>query len=223
MAKFCGNCGTQLDDDARVCGCCGTPVDGEKVKTKTINPGTKKKIKTIGILSLMGIVVLIAGIITFNTISYMNGYEKPIKEFVSAMSDFDIDKLLTVSSEIGMTDDSMYDIDEELSSVISSVLDNYEFSVGYDVKLDCEVTESYILPERKYLELTNYIEEMYYYDTSYINDIAYAKVDIIAKGVDGEKTFSDQNVYVIKEDGKWGVYLGNVNLSNSYNSFNYIY
>lgn len=223
MAKFCGNCGTQLDDDARVCGCCGTPVDGEKVKTKTINPGIKKKIKTIGILSLMGIVVLIAGIITFNTISYMNGYEKPIKEFVSAMSDFDIDKLLTVSSEIGMTDDSMYDIDEKLSSVISSVLDNYELSVGYDVKLDCKVTESYILPERKYLEFINYIEEMYYYDTSYINDIVYAKVDIIAKGVDGEKTFSDQNVYVIKEDGKWGVYLGNVNLSNSYNSFNYIY
>lgn len=28
MAKFCGNCGAQLDDDDKVCGQCGTPVTG---------------------------------------------------------------------------------------------------------------------------------------------------------------------------------------------------
>ncbi len=28
MAKFCGNCGNQLDDTMKVCGNCGTPVEG---------------------------------------------------------------------------------------------------------------------------------------------------------------------------------------------------
>ena len=28
MAKFCGNCGTQLEDNAKICGKCGTPLDG---------------------------------------------------------------------------------------------------------------------------------------------------------------------------------------------------
>lgn len=52
MSKFCGNCGSYLDDDALVCGVCGTPYSDDGIgKTKipgvdTMNPKTKKEDKT---------------------------------------------------------------------------------------------------------------------------------------------------------------------------------
>ena len=61
----------------------------------------------------------------------MNSYEKTINEFVSAMSDYDIDKLISVSSEIGMTNNSIYNYDEKISSRISLMLDGYELSSGH--------------------------------------------------------------------------------------------
>lgn len=49
MARFCGNCGAQIDENAKVCGQCGTPIEGS-TKTppvKIIDPEKKKKNKKI--------------------------------------------------------------------------------------------------------------------------------------------------------------------------------
>lgn len=46
MAKFCGNCGAQLDDGDKVCGQCGTPVNGNAGTVpglKVVDPEKKKK------------------------------------------------------------------------------------------------------------------------------------------------------------------------------------
>ena len=45
MAKFCGNCGAQLDDGDKVCGQCGTPVNGNTgtvPSLKVVDPEKKK-------------------------------------------------------------------------------------------------------------------------------------------------------------------------------------
>lgn len=54
MARFCGNCGAQLDDDAKVCGQCGTPIDGNVPGLKIVDPEKKKKMmkKVKGLLHL---------------------------------------------------------------------------------------------------------------------------------------------------------------------------
>ena len=47
MAKFCGNCGAQLDDGDKVCGQCGTPVNGNTgtvPSLKVVDPEKKKVI-----------------------------------------------------------------------------------------------------------------------------------------------------------------------------------
>ena len=47
MAKFCGNCGAQLDDGDKVCGQCGTPVNGNAGTVpglKVVDPEKKKVI-----------------------------------------------------------------------------------------------------------------------------------------------------------------------------------
>ena len=47
MAKFCGNCGAQLDDNAKVCGQCGTPVGTLSAipSVKIVDPEKQKKTK----------------------------------------------------------------------------------------------------------------------------------------------------------------------------------
>ena len=56
MAKYCGSCGTQMDDSANVCPNCGTPVAG----AQPVNPGqpapagVQGKSKTVaGILAIL--------------------------------------------------------------------------------------------------------------------------------------------------------------------------
>ena len=36
MAKFCGNCGARLEDDAKICGKCGTSVEGVTTSIRRI-------------------------------------------------------------------------------------------------------------------------------------------------------------------------------------------
>ena len=45
MAKFCGNCGRPMEDNAKVCGNCGTPLEGgssSTVKLKIEDPQKKR-------------------------------------------------------------------------------------------------------------------------------------------------------------------------------------
>ena len=51
MAKYCGNCGTQLEDSAKVCGQCGTPLDGASLprpKVKVIDPEIRNSLRFMG-------------------------------------------------------------------------------------------------------------------------------------------------------------------------------
>ena len=48
MAKFCGNCGARLEDDAKICGTCGTSVEGVTTSIpglKVTDPEKQKKVK----------------------------------------------------------------------------------------------------------------------------------------------------------------------------------
>ena len=54
MAKYCGNCGTQMDDSANVCPSCGTPVGGAAPQQPAQAPaGTQQKSKLVaGLLQI---------------------------------------------------------------------------------------------------------------------------------------------------------------------------
>lgn len=45
MAKFCGNCGTQLSEQEMFCPKCGTPVSNTTIEQKENAPKSKKTIK----------------------------------------------------------------------------------------------------------------------------------------------------------------------------------
>jgi len=49
MSKFCGNCGAQMNDDAKICGACGTPFPVETVAPSTTSPNPIRPPKTPGV------------------------------------------------------------------------------------------------------------------------------------------------------------------------------
>lgn len=223
MAKFCGNCGKQLEDDAKICGYCGNYEEEQHVKKKIISSHTVKIIKRICILCIIFGVIIAAGTISLKTFWYMTGCEKPLNEFVSYMNDYDIDKLISVSSEIGMKNDSIYNYEDQISSDISSRLDGYEESVGHDLKISCRITDTYYLAERKLQEFRKSVNNKYDYDTDGITDVAVVDITIVAKGSEGESETNSGKAYVIKEDGAWKIYLGYVDDSFESNAFSILY
>ncbi len=80
MAKFCGNCGNQLEENVKVCGICGTPVVGVEVSTIT----QKKRKNKIPLLIGAGIVIIgIVGIVSLFTGS-KGVNEKQVKKDIVA-------------------------------------------------------------------------------------------------------------------------------------------
>ena len=103
MAKYCGNCGAPLDDDARVCGQCGTPVaeySGRTQEFKYVDPKkrekSKKRFKLIGIVVLILIIVIVA----VNVISNFTGRKGFVRKVMNAYRDYDIETLISLSSDM---------------------------------------------------------------------------------------------------------------------------
>lgn len=80
MAKFCGNCGAKLDDNARVCGHCGTPVagaptnitathaHGQVVQKEQNNIAKRVILLVIAIIVIVLVVKLVSGVAGGNSI-----------------------------------------------------------------------------------------------------------------------------------------------------------
>lgn len=219
MANFCGNCGMQLEDDARVCGNCGTPYEGDVEKSTGIAPQTKKTIKKIAILSVIGAVVIVIGIISINVISYMTGYERTINTYCEAINEYDVDKALSVVSEAGMSLDTTVDYDKAFASMISSMLDSYESQVGHDAKVSLNIVDSYKLNDRKFQNFITMLENTYKYDTSGISEIQCVSIKTTITGSNSSKTLNTSDAYLFKENGKWLIYSGSTSgITSSTNS-----
>lgn len=218
MSKFCGNCGSKMDDDARICGNCGTPYAGnsdykpvKQVKISGVNsmsPKKKKKIKLIAKLSTAAIVLIIVSVIAINIISSFTGYKGAINKAMNAFKNYDIETLMSLSSDIGFVGMETTAIEDSISKSVSSQLDSYETVAGHDMDISYEIEDSYKLSDRKYQEFLKYVENSYNYDTSDIAEIVLAKIKINAKGSFGETSYTVNDLYLIKERNKWYLFKG---------------
>ncbi|MGN1433219.1 MAG: zinc ribbon domain-containing protein [Ruminococcus sp.] len=218
MPKFCGNCGAKMDDDARICGNCGTPYAGNSddkpvkpVKISGVNSMSeekKKKIKLIAKLATAAIVVIIVAVIAVNIISSFTGYKGAINKAMNAFENYDIETLMSMTSDIGFGNLDATTMENSISNAVSSQLDAYENVVGHDMSISYEIEDSYKLSERKYQEFLKYAENSYNYDTSDISEIVLAKLKINTKGSLGETSYTVNDLYLIKERDKWYLFRG---------------
>lgn len=219
MSKFCGNCGTQLEDDARICGQCGTPYSGDTNNKQQI-PGInkmslekKRRIKFIVKLSVVAIVLIIITVIAVNIISFFTGYKGAVNKAINAYKNYDIETLLTMSSDISFNGMDATQVENSISQSVSAKLDALEAEAGHDMNLSYEIIDSYKLSDRKYQEFLKYIENNYNYDSSDISEVYLAKIKVTAKGSLGQTSVINNNLYLINERSDWYLYNGYIGTS----------
>lgn len=204
MTRFCGNCGAQLDEDARVCGQCGTPIDGNKGNIpglKVIDPAKKKnlmkKIKTVVALLVVAVLVVVGTKVTLSFIG-TNGLVRKVME---AYEDYDIDALVALSSDMYYYSDYENYVDEYFEDSVGSNIDKFESSVGHSYKMSYEIEEIYDLSQRKQDEMLKKIEYLYpEFDVDMISKIAVANVKITVK--QGSKSVNRNVIITMSKEGK---------------------
>ena len=203
MARFCGNCGAQLDDDAKVCGQCGTPIDGNALGLKIVDPEKKKKMmkKVKGVIAL-AIVVVIA-VLVVKIISGFTGTNGLVRKIMVAYEKYDIDTIVSLSSDMYYYNDYEDYVDEYFEYAVGSNIDSFESSVGHSYKMSYEVDEIYDLSQRKQDEMLKSIEYAYPdFDVDIISKIAVADVTVTAK--QGSKSVSRTvKITMSKEGNTW--------------------
>lgn len=206
MAKYCGNCGAQMADSARVCGNCGTRFDGAAIKV--VDPEKKKAMekKTKNIIKLcVGLAVLVlVAVIAFNVITKFTGYNGLLRKVMAAYEEYDIEALVDMSSDMyyyGSNDYAEYYFED----AVGYELDYFESNVGHNYKLSYEVDEIYTLSKRNLDSMLDDISWMYSdFDVSVIDQIVVANITVTAR--QGNKSVSrDLQVTMSKEDGAWKV------------------
>lgn len=206
MARFCGNCGAQLEDDARVCGQCGTPINentGNVSGLKVIDPQQKmkmrKKVKGVIALAIVAVVV----IVVIKIISGFTGTNGLVRKIMTAYKKYDIDTIVSFSSDIYYYNDYEDYVDEYFEYAVGKNIDNFESSVGHSYKMSYEVEEIYDLSQRKQDEILKNIENTYPdFDVDIISKIAVADVKVTAK--QGSKSVSKTvKITMSKEGNAW--------------------
>lgn len=204
MARFCGNCGARLDDDAKVCGRCGTPIEGGarthlvKIITPEKQRRRKKRIR-IAIGLLLMVTVLAAAI---TVVPQFTGYNGLIRKIMYAYTEYDVDMLVSLSSDIYYYGNANY-VESYLKNAVNSTLDYIETSVGHDYRMTYKINETYNMSKRNMAETLDDIAYSYPdFDVSEIQEIVVANVTLSAtKGA--EEAERELNITMSKEAGKW--------------------
>lgn len=204
MARFCGNCGAQIDENAKVCGQCGTPVeDSTKIPpVKIIDPEKKKKNKKIFKIVIALALVVAVAVTAINVVSKFTGYNGLLRKVMTAYEGYDIDTLVSLSSDIYYYGEEDY-VESYFENSVGSALDSFETSVGHSYQFSYEVNETYTMSERKTKEVLDGIEYTYPdFDVSIIEEMVVSDITVTAK--QGSKSVErDLNITMSKENGTW--------------------
>jgi len=217
MAKFCVKCGAPMEDGDRVCGQCGTPVVGSAPVPNAAPVNTAAPAKKSGDNSVTKYIPIIVGVIVAIVavavglkvaVGFM-GYKGTIQKMTKAIQKDDIDTLEELSSSIAeeMYGDNFYDY---IDSSVSRVLDDFEDSVGNIKKIQFEVTDEKEMSDRRVRNLKEKLEDSYDMDTDSIKKVVEVEVKLTVKGSKKSTTRTVKNLFLIKEEGGWKLFYGNL-------------
>lgn len=204
MAKFCGNCGAQLDEGARVCGQCGMPVDGMPAGTPKLNiqdPEKQKKTQKTVRLAVLLVGLLVVAVLLINLVPRYTGYRGLLRRVMAAYEDYDVDALLSMASELYDEADDF--AESYFEANMDSALDMFEYTVGHDYSLSYKVNDIYTLSDRKMRSLRDELALAWSdYDVDAISKAVVAEVTLTAKEK-GDTDDRSLQITMIKEDGAW--------------------
>ena len=210
MAKFCGNCGTQLDDSANVCGNCGTPVEAGKVNNASIpgisymDPEKKAKIVKNAKLAMVIAIVVIVATIAFNIVSGFVGYKGVARKVMKAYKNYDIETLVSMASEYYYFYDNEDYVEEYFEDAVADDLDFFEDQMERKYRLSYKILDGYEMSEHKFDDLMDTLSYNSDFDADTIKKVMIVKVDVTAKA--GKDTMTTPiTLTLTKENGSWKI------------------
>jgi len=222
MAKFCENCGAAMDDCDAVCGQCGTPVgnSGAANPQFQVNNGEPKAPNAnnsafIGKI-VCAVIALIVVIGIVNVVGKSSSYDSVLKKMVKAIKNDDTDAFINISSQVGQAiHNEQYgegSYEDMIDNFLETKLDNYEDQVDGKVKsITYKIKDKQEITDRKLKKVKDTISDQYDVDADDISNMMNVTLKLKIKGKD-ETTKDDlDNVVLIKEKGKWKVYIDYMN------------
>lgn len=204
VSRYCGNCGTKLEDNAKICGQCGTPFEETPANIsglKTVNPQKKGFRKTVKRAAAV-VVIIAVGVIAVTIAMRFTGYNGVLRRTMTAYKKYDIDALISLSGDMyyyGAGDWA----EHYFENSVGEDLDFFEASVGHSYKVSYEVNDIYTLSERRLAKVLDEIENICPdFDVSIIKKVVVAELTVTAR--QGDKSVSrDINIFMSKENGSW--------------------
>ena len=226
MAKFCGNCGTQMPDDAKICGNCGTPFQGaapsytqpaadtQAAAAKQYDSPAKRALnKKIGILVCAGVALVLVMAILIGVVAGNVGYKGTVKKFVNALEEYDVTALeeMTSSCSVLLIEDVLEsDVGEVWEAYLKVLTAEFDKYIGTEYKLKYEIISDYEATAYRMEDLLEDYYEMDGFDASMIDKMRLVNLRITAKGKNKERNKSVELV-LSKEDGKWTLFTWDSN------------
>lgn len=228
MAKFCENCGAAMDDGDAVCGQCGTPVGSVAPQTNSgaVNPqfqanNGEPKTPNANNSAFIGkivcaVIALIVVIGIVNVVGKSSSYDTVLKKMVKAIKNDDTDAFINISSQVGQAiHNEQYgegSYEDMIDNFLETKLDNYEDQVDGKVKsITYKIKDKQEITDRKLKKVKDTISDQYDVDADDISNMMNVTLKLKIKGKD-ETTKDDlDNVVLIKEKGKWKVYIDYMN------------
>lgn len=207
MAKFCGNCGAELPDDAKICGQCGAPLDGSaKTPGATyVDPEKQKKLKQLIVIAAGAVAAIILLVIVINLIGGATGPKSVVKKVMKAYEKGNTDALVEMSSDIYLEMDDDY-AENHFDDIIDSDMYTFEDKLGGNFDIKYKIVDSYDMKERNFNNEVEYFENYYEdYDVDSLKKIHVVEVEITGYKDKKDKTI-ERSIWLFKEGGKWKLY-----------------
>lgn len=205
MAKFCGNCGAGMEDDARVCGNCGTLLEGAGVVAA---PSAKKRFMSIVIVAIVAVVAVLAVCLlsAFGVI----GYKKAVKNYVDVKykweySDERIAALAPKEYWDYLEDADGTEVDDVIDTLEDSAdywIDLYEDEYGDDLRVSYKIKDKDEITDGKLKKIARALHDKYDIKKSSVKKGFDIELEIAFKGSEDEDEDEDEFA-VIKIDDKW--------------------
>jgi uncharacterized protein YegL len=207
MTRYCGNCGTKLEENATVCSHCGMQVDESEHTVSASETAKLKKEKQIvkKIKLAVGVILLVCAVIAGISItSAFTGSNALLRKTMRAYKNYDIDTLVSLSSDVYYYDSGDY-AEAYFKDRVGRGLDEFEMMAGRNYKFSYKVNEQYALSNRRKVELLDTLQKRCRdFDTSSIDKVVEADLTVTAshnnKSIDREV-----KVTMTREDGTWKV------------------
>ena len=208
MAKFCGNCGAAMADDAAVCGNCGTAFVEEAAPAAKVKVGNfsldKKFLPAIGAAA----VALILVIVLLISLIFGGGYKKAIDNYLAVNFDGKVSKIDDLAPKAywewyeDENDESIKDIKEEFEDEWDDRKDNLEDEYGKRVRVSYKIKDKDKLSKKKLDKIAEALNDQYDIRENSVKKAYKLELELKIKGSEDDDE-DDVELTAVKIGAKW--------------------